>query len=435
MKEIRVIGQKGKRKKVERIGEKDIKQGIWQDEQGNQIDSQHMLISMLLPPAVKAFFNELETEVKSLCGKRYSRETENQRWGSQNGSIVLGNQQVAMKKPRVRSSASKKEIPLSTYERFQDPSIFDERVFQEGIKHVSQRDYAKGLPRIASSFGISKSSISRRWIKATGKKLEELQNRDLTEMNIIAVLIDGKRFSSLGVIVALGVGEDGKKHVLGLYQSSTEHSSSCLKLLENLEKRGLPQQDILFVVDGGSGLNKALEDKYQVHDREKRTAVRLRCNIHKWNNLKKSLDENGQKEAGKLFWALREARDIDMANSCSDALESCLRKHNLSAYNSYMEARDDILMIHRLGLNLQLRKFFSTTNAIESLNSLLEEDLRRVKRWRNSDHFQRWVATACLQNEKRMRRIKGFIGLAAMKIKIQNLCTHDDIIDNNQDVA
>jgi hypothetical protein len=192
-----------------------------------------------------------------------------QRWGSQEGSIILGNQKVSIRKRRVRNPISRQEIALETYARFQDPSVFDQHVFQEGIKHVSQRDYEKGLPKIAASFGMSRSSVSRSWLRSTKKQMERLLNRRLNALRIVAVFIDGKRFSKLGVVVALGVGEDGNKHVLGIYQSSTENSTACRELLDDLERRGLPEQGLLFCVDGGSGLNKALNDKYQIHDPKK----------------------------------------------------------------------------------------------------------------------------------------------------------------------
>jgi hypothetical protein len=54
-------------------------------------------------------------------------------------------------------------------------------------------------------------------------------------------------------------------------------------LLESadLEGRGLPSSGLVFVVDGGSGLNKALELKYEVHDKKERRAIRIRCHVHK----------------------------------------------------------------------------------------------------------------------------------------------------------
>jgi putative transposase len=188
---------------------------------------------------------------------------------------VLGNQHVAIEKARVRGPEG--EVKLETYERFQDPKRFDEQVFHQGLKRVSQRDYEQGLPKIAASFGVSKSAISRSWVRTTKKQVEKLLNRGLFELNIVAVFIDGKRFSKLGVVVALGVGSDGKKHVLGIYESSTENSAACRELLDDLHRRGLPETGVLFIVDGGSGLNKALEEKYEVHIPEKRRALRVRC--------------------------------------------------------------------------------------------------------------------------------------------------------------
>lgn len=93
-----------------------------------------------------------------------------------------------------------------------------------------------------------------------------MQNRSLREMDIRAVFINGKRFKTHGVILALGVASNGKKYVLGIYQANSENSESCIELLSDLEKRGLPTSGLLFIVDGGSGLNKALNIKYACHD-------------------------------------------------------------------------------------------------------------------------------------------------------------------------
>ena len=435
--QLHIANTKGKRKKVVKpVSLEQFKGNAVEGEDGQVLDSEHLLISALLPPAVKAFLEALEAEVNRLAGGRYDRETGSySRWGSQRGSIVLGNQQVAVDRPRVRDTGAGREVELETYTRFQDPSIFDRKVFQEGLKHVSQRDYEKGLPKIAASFGVSKSSVSRSWVNSTKKQIEKLQNRDLGSLKIVAVFVDGKRFQKLGVVVALGVGIDGKKHVLGIYESSTENSAACLELLADLERRGLPEQEILFIVDGGSGLNKALNTKYEINNPESRRAVRIRCHFHKWQNLRAVLDEKGQAEVKPLFWAIRDAKDLATAKLCSDALETGLKRLNASALASYLEGKDDLLMLHRLKLGTNLRKLFSTTNPIESLNSLLEEDLRRVKRWRNSEHFRRWLATACLHSESRMKRIKGAIGIPALQVALASLCASKESVDSEVAVA
>lgn len=396
------------------------------------IDTQHLLISTLLPPAVKAFLAECEREIDQLCGDRYKHGKLNQRWGAQKGSIILANQHIAIERPRVRSKSGE-EISLKTYDEFQDPRLFEEAVFVEGIKRVSQRDYEKGVSKIANSFGFKKSQISKRWVKATAKKIEDLQTRDLRALDVRAVFIDGKRFRKHGVIVALGIAADGRKYVLGIFQADTENSASCLELLSDLERRGLASSGLLFIVDGGSGLNKALNVKYKCDNKKDRRAIRIRCHVHKWRNIEKALGDQAHKASG-LFWALRDANDMAEAKVISDRLEGVLRDLNLSALASYIEAKDDLLVIHELKLSKNLKRFFSTTNAIESLNSLIEEDMRRVKRWRDSEHFQRWLATYCLASEKRMRRMRGHAGLAGLWVLLRTL-TEEKHFDSNEDVA
>ena len=408
----------------------------FEDFQMSPLDTQHLLISALLPPAVKAFMQELEREVTDVCGRRYEHGKLNQRWGTQTGSIILANQHVAVERSRVRTKDGR-EVRLKTYEDFQDPKLFEQAVFVEGIKKVSQRDYEKGVTKIANSFGFKKSQISKRWINATAKKVEDLQKRDLKPMDVRAVFIDGKRFRKHGVIVALGIAADGRKFVLGIFQADTENSASCIELLNDLENRGLQSDGILFIVDGGSGLNKALNEKYLCNDRRRRRAIRIRCHVHKWRNIEKALGDDSHKALG-LFWAIRDAKDMSEAKVLSDRLESVLRDLNLSALESYREAKDDLLVIHELKLSMGLKKFFSTTNPIESLNSLLEEDMRRVKRWRDSEHFQRWLATYCLASEKKMRRIRGHASLPGLWVKLRSLTEHDNneaVVDAEDNVA
>ena len=183
------------RKILKHAKRQEVLNNKFEDADEKPIDTQHLLISTLLPYAVKAFIDECEREVIALCGRRYERGHENSRWGAQKGSIVLANQKIAIEKPRVRKKSGD-EVQLQTYEDFQDPRLFDQAVFTEGLKRVSQRDYQKGVATIANSFGLKKSTVSKRWIKSTAKKLEELQERDLRPMDIRAVFIDGKDLES-----------------------------------------------------------------------------------------------------------------------------------------------------------------------------------------------------------------------------------------------
>ena len=85
-----------------------------------------------------------------------------------------------------------------------------------------------------------------------------------------------------------------------------------------------------------------------------------------------------------------------------------LKRINLPAVNSLQEGLEETLTLHRLGLAEKLSVSFRTTNCIESLNSQLGQYTHQVSYWKNSNQRQRWVATALLEIEPSLRKIKGY---------------------------
>ena len=72
------------------------------------------------------------------------------------------------------------------------------------------------------------------------------------------------------------------------------------------------------------------------------------------------------------------------------------------------------LTVTNLGLTGDLKRFFSTTNAIESGFSRVRQVTRRVKRWRDGGMRRRWCAAGLLRVEARFRRIRGFRDLPSL---------------------
>ncbi len=62
---------------------------------------------------------------------------------------------------------------------------------------------------------------------------------------------------------------------------------------------------------------------------------------------------------------------------------------------------------------------FKTTNCLESINALVEERCAKVDRWTNSNQRQRWLATALLDIEPRLRRVKGYRHLPKLREALQ----------------
>ena len=101
----------------------------------------------------------------------------------------------------------------------------------------------------------SKSAISRRFIQGTEQKLAELFGRDLSQLDLVAVFLDGIEVAEHCAVVALGVDAEGRKQPLGLWQDTTENKTVCNALLSNLIERGLTiEQPRLFVIDGGKAI-------------------------------------------------------------------------------------------------------------------------------------------------------------------------------------
>ena len=76
---------------------------------------------------------------------------------------------------------------------------------------------------------------------------------------------------------------------------------------------------------------------------------------------------------------------------------------------------EETLTLHRLGLFRALGTSLKTTNAIESIHACVESRTAKVDHWKNSDQKQRWLATALLDLEPRLRRIKNYHALPQLR--------------------
>lgn len=80
---------------------------------------------------------------------------------------------------------------------------------------------------------------------------------------------------------------------------------------------------------------------------------------------------------------------------------------NESAARSLHEGLEETLTLHRLGGIVTLGISLRTTNCIESINSFVERRTGKVDHWKTSNQPQRWLATALLDIEPHLRRIRG----------------------------
>jgi transposase-like protein len=377
------------------------------------LDAQIALIQALIPLGLKAVEETLQAEVIELAGEPYSRQgghAHYNRWGSQPGSVYLADQKIPVAVPRVRDKHHGCEVRLKSYEGLQQPRNMDEGLLKRIVNGLSCRNYRDCAEAVPEAFGLSSSTVSRRNIQATARKLEQLQERSLEPYDFVGLFLDGKSFAKEQILIALGITLKGEKIILGFLQASTENERVCTDFLRRLIERGLDYEEgLLCVIDGSKGLRKAIQTVFG----EK--SIVQRCRWHKRENVVGYLPKSKQAAIRKRLQNAYQLPTLKEAEKALLTVKKELSLLNQSAVASLNEGLDETLTLHRLGLAEELGESFSTTNCLESINAQLGQRTDKVDYWKNSNQLHRWVATALLEIEPRLRRVRGYRHLSHLR--------------------
>lgn len=328
------------------------------------------------------------------------------KWAHEDGSAYIGDQKVKVKRPRLRDIVHG-EVSLKSYERLHSAGNFSEELLEKILRGVSAQKYAETVINSAQAFGVSASCVSQKIVEVTAKRLREFKERSLADFKPFAIFLDTIHRGGEAFLVALGVDLNGEKMALGFWQGSSENHEICEALFKDLECRGLVlSRRIIFVTDGGSGLIKALRDRFG------KKLLHQRCAIHKSRNLQRHLPKKYRREAHKQLKIALEQTSYADARGMLLALEVWLRARNESAADSLLEAFDELLTLHRLKVPALLRKTLMSTNPIESMFSLVRHSERNIKRSRGSKMLQRWLGSTLFYCEQQFRKVKGYEEIA-----------------------
>jgi transposase-like protein len=363
----------------------------------------------------------MEAEVEEVVGPKgkWNQDRAAKRHGHERGSMTLGGRRVKVDRPRVRSVDDERELPLATYEHFADRDPLTRAVMDRVLAGVSTRQFAcvgepVGEEVEQTSTSTGKSTVSELFIERTRTALGELMGRRLDDVRLAAMMLDGLEIAGRTHIVALGISTEGVKIPLGLWEGSTENATLARTLLADLVDRGLdPEQAIMFVIDGGKAIRRAIKDVFGER------ALVHRCHRHKERNVCDLLPERDRPTVlAKIrgAWALK---DPDLAEQRLELLASELDRTWPDAAASLREGMPETLTLMRLGITGQLSKTLCSTNPAESMIEIVRRTQRNVKRWQDGDMRKRWTAAGMLVAEQQFRRIIGYRDLAALVIAIE----------------
>ena len=417
---LRLVAASEDRSLAERLaGKVDEQLGLFADRM------REGLLAASVAIGVEVMGELVEAEVSELAGPkgRHDPARAVYRHGTEAGRVTLGGRRVPVRRPRLRTVANSdgadREVHLESYDTFASVDLLSERMVASLLAGLSGRRYEQALEPVghqveAIATGTSQSSVSRRFITATAERLAAFRSRPLDNERWLIVFVDGFDFAGHTMVGALGVTADGTKVPLGVVEGSTENATVVRGLITNLRDRGLDvSEGVLFVIDGGKALAKAISDVFGDH------AVIARCRVHKERNVLDHLPERERPWVRKKLQAAWANPDAGEAEAALEALARQLEKVNPDAAGSLREGLAETLTVTRLGITGSLLKTVMSTNPMESMIEIVRDHARNVKRWRGGDMRLRWAAAGMLTAATQFRRVKGYRQLPALAAALQ----------------
>jgi len=297
-------------------------------------------IQALIPLGLMRIHELLEDEVRALAGSKYTRKASRlpgRRHGSNPESVQLAGQRHPFKIPRVQHVAGG-EISLESLAHLRGTGQLDEILLKRVLYGISCRNDEAAAEAVPGAIGLSSSTVSRNFTHASAQQLKGLQERDLSELDILAVFLDGKTFADMTMVVAVGITRTGEKHVLGFVETGTENEPVLTSFLQELEERGLTStQGLLFIIDGGKGLRAAVRQAFRS------SALVQRCQWHKRENVVRHVPKGEQATWRRRLQRAYQRPTYAEARAALTRLQTELEDRNQSAARSLAEGLEETL--------------------------------------------------------------------------------------------
>ena len=401
-------------------------------------DMREGLLALAVGAGLQVMQSLMEADVAAACGPKGKHDPDRtaNRHGTDRGSVTLGGRRVPITRPRVRASDGSGEVPVPAYEVFNGTELLGKMAMERMLAGVSTRRYPVALEPVgeqvaAEARSTSRSAVSRKFVAMTEHVLADLLARDLSEVDLVALMIDGVHFADHLCVVALGIDIDGVKHPLAVVEGSTENTTLVRGLLVGLRERGLDvTKPILAVLDGAQALSAAVKEVFD-------KPVIGRCQIHKLRNVRDHLPEKMRGPVGKRMREAYHAGSALEAEALLTALAKELDKTHPGAAGSLREGLHETLTVLRLDVPPTLARTLRSTNAIESMISISRDHARNVKRWRDGQMALRWCAAGMVEASTQFRRVNGHLHLPTLRAALERHVAAETVgADcNTQDVS
>ena len=333
--------------------------------------------------------NHLGYEKHSSAG----RNRKNSRNGYGSKKIITDSGKLEIETPRDRESDFEPKIVQKGQRRLYG---FDKKIISLYAKGQTTRDIADTMEEMYGA-EVSHSLISQ-VTESISEEVEQWQNRPLDSVYpiiyldcIVIKVHQDKRVIKKAIYLALGVNTEGIKELLGLWISENEGAKFWLSVLTELQNRGV--KDIFIAcVDGLTGFPDAITSVYP------KAKVQL-CIVHMVRNSLKYVSYKDRKEAAadlkKIYSSITEEeakRELEIFSEKWDSRYASI---------SRMWERNWVNLITIFDYPDEIRKIIYTTNAIESLNSVIRKVINNRRIFPNDKSAFKVIYLAVHQASKK----------------------------------
>ncbi len=132
----------------------------------------------------------LEQDVETLGGRRYERKPTGlgYRGGHEQTSVVVDGAKYGIRRPRVWKHD--REIELPTLGKLQNQDLPDEQMRQRLVLDVSMRNYEQVINHYSEKLGVSRSSVSHAFVRASQKDLDGINEGKLDGLSFVGLMLD-----------------------------------------------------------------------------------------------------------------------------------------------------------------------------------------------------------------------------------------------------
>ena len=314
----------------------------------------------------------LEAEMSHHLGheRGQPRRGSNARNGHSKKTVHTESGSVAIHVPRDREGSFEPQLVGKHQRRLEG---FDDKVLALYARGMTTRDIAEHLRELYGT-DVSHELIS----KATAHVVDEFRAWQMRPLEAVYPVVyvdaifvgvrDGSHVKKRAFYVALGMGLDGRRDVLGLWVAEAEGAKFWLEIFTELKNRGV--SDILFLcADGLTGLDRAVQTAFP-------NTVHQTCIVHLIRSAMRFVSWADRKQLCAALKPLYTADSEAAALEALGALEAAWGKKYPAAIRTWKQRWE--LFVPFLAYPVEVRRILYTTNAIESLNS----QLRKVIRYR-----------------------------------------------------